>query len=87
MRIFKHAARKRRQLLPCLLHVPGKLLLCSVHRTPPTPALLTQAVRAEIKAGDRPRLQVQRDIKVKERAREALCRRCASCCCQLVIAS
>ena len=32
-------------------------------------------VRAEIKAGERPRHQVQRDIKQKEKARESLCKR------------
>jgi len=33
---------------------------------------LLELATAEIVAGDRPRAQVQRDIKVKERAQEAL---------------
>lgn len=36
---------------------------------------LMQSATAEIIAGDRPRYEVQRDIKVKEKAREALARK------------
>lgn len=43
---------------------------------------LLELATAEIVARDRPRAQVQRDIKQKERAREALAKkyRCVVCC-------
>ena len=38
---------------------------------------LLSTATAEISAGNRPRFEIQRDIKAKERARSALTRKCA----------